>query len=80
MEGSILELLEQHGSLAAEQIAAQLGVPSDEVRVALADLRYRGLVDVFGVGQLEGNLTKAAAYWRLTDQGRAEVERLRGSD
>ena len=72
-----MQLLGQHGSLADAQIAAHLGVPSDDVRVVLADLRYRGLVDVFGLGQLEGNLTRAAAYWRLTEEGRAEVERLR---
>jgi predicted ArsR family transcriptional regulator len=42
MEGSILELLEQHGSLAYEQIAAHLGAPPDAIRSALQGLRERG--------------------------------------
>jgi predicted ArsR family transcriptional regulator len=42
MEGSILELLEQHGSLGYEQIAAHLGEPPDAVRSALVDLRAGG--------------------------------------
>jgi predicted ArsR family transcriptional regulator len=46
VEGSILELLEQHGSLASEQVAALLQEPPDDVRNALNDLRERGLVDV----------------------------------
>ncbi len=77
MEGSILELLEQHGSLGYEQIAAHLGEPPDAVRNALADLRESGLIDVLSVGKLEGNLTTAASYWRLTDAGRRELARLR---
>jgi predicted ArsR family transcriptional regulator len=77
MEGSILELLERHGSLAYEQIAAHLNEPPDAVRNALADLRERGLVDVLTVGELEGHTTRAAAYWRLTEQGREELARRR---
>jgi predicted ArsR family transcriptional regulator len=77
MEGSILEVLEQHGSLAYEQIAAQLQERPDEVRNALADLRDRGLVNVLSVGELVGNLTNAAAYWRLTAAGRSELARMR---
>jgi DNA-binding IclR family transcriptional regulator len=38
MEGSILELLEQHGSLGYEQIAAHRNEPPDEVRNLLASL------------------------------------------
>jgi hypothetical protein len=75
MEGSILGLLEQHGSLGYEQIAAHLGKPPDVVRTTLALLRESGLVDVLTVGQLEGNLTTAASYWRLTDKGREELAR-----
>jgi DNA-binding transcriptional ArsR family regulator len=52
MEGSILELLEQHGSLAYEQIAAHLHKPPDAVRNTLASLRDKGLVDVLSVGEL----------------------------
>ena len=77
MEGSILELLEQHGSLAYEQIAAHLHERPDAVRNALTDLRDRGLVDVLSVGELVGNRTNAAAYWRLSDAGRHELARMR---
>jgi predicted ArsR family transcriptional regulator len=80
MEGSILALLEQHGSLAYEQIAAHLHEPSDAVRNALVSLRDRGLVDVLSVGELEGNVTRAASYWRLTDAGRAELARRRRTE
>jgi predicted ArsR family transcriptional regulator len=77
MEGSILELLEQHGSLAYEQVAAHLHERPDAVRNALTDLRDRGLVDVLSVGELVGNRTNAAAYWRLSDAGRDELARMR---
>jgi len=80
MEGSILALLEQHGSLADEQIAAHLHEPPDAVRNALTDLHKRGLVDVLSVGELEGHTTRAAAYWRLTDAGREELARIRSSE
>jgi len=71
MEGSILELLEQHGSLGYEQIATLLGKPPDAVQSALRDLQDSGFVDAITVGKLEGAPTTAAAYWRLTDKGRA---------
>jgi predicted ArsR family transcriptional regulator len=77
MEGSILELLERHGSLAYEQIAAHLNEPPDAVRNALATLRDRGLVAVLSVGEMQGHSTRAASYWRLTDQGRVELSRRR---
>jgi predicted ArsR family transcriptional regulator len=77
MEGSILEVLEQHGSLGYEQIAALLQEPPDAVRNMLASLRDREFVDVLSVGELEGNVTRAASYWRLTDEGRAELARRR---
>jgi DNA-binding transcriptional ArsR family regulator len=54
MEGSILALLEEHGSLAHEQIAAHLRKPPDAVGNTLLSLRDRGLVDVLSVGALEG--------------------------
>jgi predicted ArsR family transcriptional regulator len=75
MEESILELLEQHGSLAYEQIAAHLNQAPDAVRNALTAMRERGLVDVLSVGELEAHGARAAAYWRLTDDGRAELAR-----
>ena len=80
MEGSTLELLERHGSLAYEQVAAHLHEPPDAVRNVLAFLRDRGLVDVLSVGELEDQSTRAASYWRLTDAGRAELARRRSAD
>jgi len=75
VEGSILALLAQHESLAYEQIAAQLGEPPDRVRAALDDLRARELVEAIAVGRLEGQLTTAVSYWRLTDEGRRRATR-----
>jgi predicted ArsR family transcriptional regulator len=77
VEGSILELLEQHGSLGYEQIAAHLHERPDVVRNELAALRDKGWVDVLSVGELEGNVTRAASYWRLTEAGREELARRR---
>ena len=78
VEGSILALLEHHGSLGYEQIAAHLREPPDDVRNALTGLRERGLIDVLSVGGLRGRPNNAASYWRLSDAGRAELARLRG--
>lgn len=75
----ILELLERHGSLAYEQIATHLGERPDTVRNALGGLRDRGLIAVVSVGELVGNLTNSAAYWRLTPTGRAELAQARRS-
>lgn len=77
LEGSILALLERHDSLGYEQIAAHLGERPDAVRAALTGMRERKLVDVFALGELQGHAATAAAYWRLTDDGRAELARLR---
>ena len=77
MEGSILALLEQHGSLAYDQVAALLHEPPDQVRNDLASLRDRGLVDVLAIGELEGHNTRASSYWRLTERGRDELARRR---
>jgi DNA-binding PadR family transcriptional regulator len=71
----ILTLLEQHGSLAADQIAAHLHEQPDAVQNALRGLHEHSLIDVLSVGQL--HLMKAAAYWRLTEEGRAELARWR---
>ena len=79
MEGSILELLEHHGSLAYDQIAALLGERPDAVRDTLTSMRERGWVDAMAVGALEGYETRAASYWRLTDEGREELARRRRS-
>ena len=77
MDTRVLELLERHGSLTYEQVAVNLDERADAVRNALADLRDRGLIAVLSVGELVGNLTNAAAYWRLTPAGRAELARMR---
>ena len=58
-------------------VAAHLGKPPDAVRTTLTELRARGLVYVFGVGEIEAHVASAAAYWRLTDDGRTELARLR---
>lgn len=79
MEESILALLEGHGSLAYEQIAAHLNEPPDAVRKALASLRHRRLIDVLGISEVEGHGTREAAYWRLTDAGQIELSRMRSS-
>jgi transcription initiation factor IIE alpha subunit len=77
MEGSILELLELHESLAYEQIAAHLGAQPADVRSALVDLRESRFIDVLSVGDLDAHTAKAATYWRLTDEGRRELARRR---
>jgi predicted ArsR family transcriptional regulator len=74
MEGSILELLDEHNSLADEQIAAHLQEPVGPVRVALEQLRVDGYVGVLAVGALEGQL-RPVGYWSLTDKGREEARR-----
>jgi predicted ArsR family transcriptional regulator len=79
MDTPILELLEQHGSLAYEQIAVHLDVRPDAARNALASLRDRGLIAVVSVGELVGSLTNSAAYWRLTPTGRAVLADARRS-
>jgi predicted ArsR family transcriptional regulator len=56
-----LALLEQHGSLGYEQIAAHLGEPPDAVRNALTGLRERGFIDVLSVGELQGQPATAAS-------------------
>jgi predicted ArsR family transcriptional regulator len=72
MEGSILALLDQHASLADEQIAAHLREPIGTVRAALERLRVDGLVAVLAVGALDGQL-RPVGYWSLTDKGREEA-------
>jgi predicted ArsR family transcriptional regulator len=79
MELLILVLLEQHGSLAYEQIAAHLNERPDAVRNALTSLRDRGLVEVLTIGELQAHSTGAPAYWRLAEAGRTELARLRST-
>jgi DNA-binding transcriptional ArsR family regulator len=77
VERRILELLEQCGSLAFDQIAAHLDEPPSAVRSALGGLRDGGLVEVLTTGDTEAHSTHVATYWRLTDAGRDELARRR---
>jgi predicted ArsR family transcriptional regulator len=70
LEQAIVILLAQHGSLAADQVAAHLREEAAEVQATLRRLRDQGLVDVLAVGELQGHVTTAASYWRLTNAGR----------
>jgi predicted ArsR family transcriptional regulator len=72
MEGSILDLLDQHASLADEQIAAHLQEPIGPIRAALEQLRVEGYVGVLAVGAFEGQL-RPVGYWSLTDKGREQA-------
>jgi predicted ArsR family transcriptional regulator len=76
MERSILALLEQHDSLAYEQIAVQVDKPPNIVRSLLSELRASGFVDLLSFGEFEAHTTNAS-YWRLTDAGRSELARRR---
>src|SRR5688572_11973332 len=73
VEEGILGLLAE-GALATEQIAAQLRVAEATVRVTLEVLRDGGLVGVAAIAQLNGVTGNGAAYWRITDAGRARLE------
>jgi predicted ArsR family transcriptional regulator len=77
MDGSILELLEEYGSLGYEQIAGLVAAPPNVVRSALAELLESGMVDVVSVGEVQGHKTNAAVYWRLTEKGRQQIVRRR---
>jgi hypothetical protein len=57
--------------------AARVDKPAGAVRSALTDLREAGFVEALTVGDLEAHTTNAASYWRLTDAGRAALERRR---
>jgi hypothetical protein len=72
-------VLERHGSLGYEQLAALVDAPPDSVRSVLAQLRDRGLISVLPVGRLVDHRTDAVAYWQLTAAGRTELARLRAS-
>ena len=74
MEGSILALLERHGSLAYEQISALLRERPNDVRNTLTQLRDYGLIDAVKVGR-----ANSATSWKLTDSGRAALAALRAS-
>ena len=74
---AILLTLERHASLAAEQNAAELGEKPHAVNAVLQELRQQGLVDAVVVGEVEGDATQAASYWRLTEEGRTYLGRLR---
>jgi len=73
----VLAALQEHGSLAAEQIAAFLGSDLDAVHAILPALRERGLIDAVALTKFEGEVGVAVAYWRLTEAGHGELARLR---
>jgi DNA-binding transcriptional ArsR family regulator len=77
MDGPILELLEEYGSLGYEQITELVGAPPQVVRSALAELLETGMLDVVHVGEVQGHKTEAAVYWRLAEKGRQEIVRRR---
>jgi exoribonuclease II len=49
----------------------------NEDRAALVELRESWFSDVLSVGDLAAHTARAASYWRLTDEGRRELERRR---
>ena len=71
-----MELLAE-GALAPEQIASNLRVDEGDVRRELESLRKQGLVELSTVTPHAGETTPSAAYWRITDSGRAHLEQLR---
>ena len=79
MREGVLATLQEHGSLAAEQIAALLRADVDGVRSVLSTLRDDGFIDAVALTKFEGQTGVALNYWRLTDAGRHELTRLRAS-
>jgi DNA-binding PadR family transcriptional regulator len=66
------------GRVAYDQIAAHLAEPPGAVQRALADLRAHGLIEALSHGRPAGHVITAADYWKLTNEGRSELARLRG--
>jgi DNA-binding transcriptional ArsR family regulator len=62
VELAILALLEQHGSLAYEQVTAHLGEPPNAVRSTLQATRERGLIDALGSDSSRGR--SLTMMWR----------------
>jgi len=75
----VLAALQEHGSLAAEQIAESVGSNLDAVHAILPALRERGLIDAVALTRFEGEVGVAVAYWRLTEAGHRELARLRAA-
>jgi DNA-binding MarR family transcriptional regulator len=74
---AILLALAQSGSLAAEQLAADLSEDPHAVNAVLRELSKQGLVDAIEVGEVAGHSSNGASYWRLTDEGRSHLARRR---
>lgn len=74
---ALLALLDQHGSLGYEQIAALLEEQPNEVSEALSRLRGLGFVEALTLGDTEAHIQRSVSYWHLTDAGRKELTRLR---
>jgi DNA-binding MarR family transcriptional regulator len=73
----VLAVLQEHGSLAVEQIAAFVGRDVSALNPVVASLRDEGLIRAVAVTNFEGHTGVAVAYWRLTDSGQDEFARLR---
>jgi DNA-binding PadR family transcriptional regulator len=73
----VLAALQEHGSLAVEQIAAFLGRAVGPLNPVVASLRDEGLIRAVALTNFEGHTGVAVAYWRLTDAGHEELARLR---
>jgi predicted ArsR family transcriptional regulator len=69
----VLATLDEHGSLAADSVAAFVGAGTDAVLASLCSLRDQGLVAAVALTKFEGNAGVAVAYWRLTEAGRAAI-------
>ena len=73
MGDGVLATLDEHGSLAADSVAAFLGADTDAVLPELCSLRDQGLVEAVAVTKFEGSVGVAVAYWRLSEAGRAAL-------
>jgi predicted ArsR family transcriptional regulator len=75
----VLAALQEHGSLAVEQIAALLDAEVGAVQPVVAALRDEGLLRAVALTNFERELGVAVAYWRLTEAGHEALARLRRS-
>jgi hypothetical protein len=62
LDQHILLLLDEHESLAQEQIASHLHEPTHDVRLVLNQLRGIGFVEGLAVGKPEAHVTRPVAY------------------
>ena len=79
LDWSVLVLLEAHGSLAHEQVAAHLDERPDAARSVLQSLRTQGFIEALVLGKPAESMMTPVAYWRLTERGREQLGRRRFS-